>query len=372
MNQSFWIKLYARVLNAEETGFFLRVLGVILWIMAQGYGLIIRFRRRLYDQRIFRQNKVECCVISIGNITVGGTGKTPMTILLARELQQFGLRVAVISRGYKRAEPNRPMVLVADYAGLRASVAQAGDEPFLIAQSVPGIVVAAGKNRSAIARHLVKNYQPQVILLDDGFSHLKLHRDFDILLVDASQPFGNGHLLPRGQLREPTTALKKADLVIFTRSQEPTNRHRLEVNCPVLHFAYDLDGLTTLANPEKPVSCTRAAPVIALAGIANPENFLVSVRQNGFSVSELIAFDDHAHYNWFDLKPIFERANNIILTTEKDRVKLQDIVPEPWQSQILVVKMKCRLISDRTPWFHFLRSVRHSATGDSTKFFSER
>jgi len=182
------------------------------------YGTAQRLRAGCYRQNLLRSQKLPCSVISVGNITVGGTGKTPMTIYVVRMLQQAGVRVAVISRGYK-GSAEKDGGVVSDGRHILMDSEQAGDEPFLIASRLKNIPVIVGKNRFKAGLLAVSKFQPDVIVLDDAFQHLRLKRDIDLVLLDCARPFGNSHLLPRGKLREPVEALTRATACILTRAQ---------------------------------------------------------------------------------------------------------------------------------------------------------
>src|SRR3989442_1347246 len=186
------------------------------------YGLAMRARAALYARGLLRQQILPCRVISVGNLTVGGTGKTPVVIALAVALRDRGRKVGVISRGYKRRS-GTSILEISDGRTLRGQPGDSGDEPFLIAQRCPGVPVAVGADRPLVGRYLVDRFDLDTLVQDDGFQHLALRRDMDILVLDAGAPFGNGYLLPRGRLREPLSAMERASAVPVTRAS-PTQR----------------------------------------------------------------------------------------------------------------------------------------------------
>src|SRR2546422_4631912 len=199
------------------------------------YGLAMRARASLYARGLLKQQSLPCRVISVGNLTIGGTGKTPVVIALATALRDRGRKVGVISRGYKRR--SRTSILeISDGRTLRGHPGDSGDEPFLIAQSCPGVPVAVGADRPRVGRYLVDRFDLDTLVLDDGFQHLALRRDMDILVLDAGAPFGNGYLLPRGRLREPLSAMERASAVLVTRASQ----------------AQRLDELKTAVRPAAP------------------------------------------------------------------------------------------------------------------------
>lgn len=188
-----------------------------LYWVAGLYGLIIRCRLWCYRQGWLTTTRLPCRVVSVGNLTVGGTGKTPIVILLTEWLVAKGKRVAILSRGYKRTS-TVPYLLVSDGSRILAGPSEAGDEPFLMAQRCPRAVVAVGADRVALGRWVLEQYPVDYIMLDDGFQHRALHRDVDLVLLDATDAAGLDALLPSGRLREPLEALERASAVVITRA----------------------------------------------------------------------------------------------------------------------------------------------------------
>ncbi len=211
--------LYSRVASAmsdgDENGF--STLRAILFLISLGYGKAVACRNWSYERGVFKIRKLPCFVISVGNIVAGGTGKTPLTIYLARLVKQLGYRVVVISRGYKARRTNSAG-MVSNGTRLLMDVDAAGDEPYLMATRLGDIPVLIGKDRFQAGLLACKTIKPQVIILDDAFQHRKLARDMDLVLLDYKKPVGIGHLLPRGLLREGPPALGRADGIIFTRT----------------------------------------------------------------------------------------------------------------------------------------------------------
>jgi tetraacyldisaccharide 4'-kinase len=214
------------------------------------YKQAVILRNRAYHKGLLRTRKLSIPVISIGNLTVGGTGKTPTTIYLARLLQGMGKRVGVLSRGYRGAASGDANV-VSDGEKLRLGPGEAGDEPFLIAEKLPGIIVLTGKDRGLAGEYAQKNFLIDVALLDDGFQHIKLKRDLDILLLDGINPLGNGYLLPRGNLREPPESIRRAHLVLVTHASKNYEQIKKQSICLTLTplfflliiFPWDLNAL---------------------------------------------------------------------------------------------------------------------------------
>ncbi|MGA8180790.1 MAG: tetraacyldisaccharide 4'-kinase, partial [Desulfobacterales bacterium] len=189
----------------------------LLSMASKVYGGAAKLKRIFYEKSILKSKKLSCPVVSIGNITAGGTGKTPMAIYVANIARDLGYKVAIISRGYKgKAEKNGG--IVSDGKALLMTAEIAGDEPYMMAARLRDVPIIVGKNRFKAGRLAIRKFEPDILVLDDGFQHLKLQRDLDLVLLDYRKPFGNGHLLPRGVMREPASALSCAAAIILTRS----------------------------------------------------------------------------------------------------------------------------------------------------------
>lgn len=303
--------------------------GALLWLMLAPlgflYGGITRLRCLLYRRGLLPSYRAPVPVISVGNLTVGGTGKTPVVDRIVRYSLSRGERPAVVSRGYGgRIRSGVALVSCGNGAPPRLMADVCGDEPYLIARRNPqAIVVVAPKRRDGVMR-AIEECGATLIILDDGYQHLAVSRDLDILLLDATRPFGNGHVLPAGLLREPAAALDRAHLCIFTRSRGtasalshpiPTlwSRHGLR---PEL---YDLEGQ----------SCTVAALAgrrgVAFAGIARPETFFAALLALGLDLVATVALNDHCVYDAETLATLNTAAKDadFFVTTEKDGVKLR-------------------------------------------------
>jgi len=315
------------------------------------YKQAVILRNRAYHQGFLRSRKLSIPVISIGNLTVGGTGKTPTTIYVARLLQSMGKRVGVLSRGYKGVASGIANV-VSDGEKVKLSPDEGGDEPFLIANKLPGIVVLTGKDRGLAGEYAQKNFFIDVALLDDGFQHIKLKRDLDILLLDGRNPLGNGYLLPRGNLREPPESIRRAHLVLITHADKNYKKikemiHAFNVKTPIFFADYVPVGLGNLISQEKlPLDFLHGKAVKALAGVARPEYFVSLLFHLGAEVKETLFFPDHYCYHPQDLTQI--NKSSLIVTTEKDAVKLRSL-PLPG-CDILVLKIDLKI--DQEEKFH--------------------
>jgi tetraacyldisaccharide 4'-kinase len=318
------------------------------------YGRIVAARNRRFDLGVVKPARLPCRVVSIGNLTVGGTGKTPMVIHLARTLRDRGYRPVVLSRGYGGTSKN-PVNVVSKGAELLLNQYEAGDEPVLIAKSATGIPVVTGPRRTLTGDWAINNLNADVLILDDGFQHRQLARDIDIVLLNAASPFGNGNLLPGGPLREPPSALKRADIIIATGTYDDVMAPGPivlpdGVHAPVFKCYYQPRNLLH-GNPETafPPELLRGKKICAFAGIGNPTVFEKTLRSLGADVSVFIPFPDHHRYRAPDISLIGDKARQcgaqMIVTTEKDMIKLDafDVFP----GDIYALRIEMEFLSGR-------------------------
>jgi tetraacyldisaccharide 4'-kinase len=286
--------------------------------------------------------------VSIGNLTLGGTGKTPLTMWVARWYQQQGWRVVVLSRGYGGHAEGRLRVVSAGVGPLY-DWREVGDEPYLLACELPGIPVLTGKNRYLSGRYACEHFAAQVLVLDDGFQHYALQRDLDVVLIDAMNPFGHGALLPRGSLREPLRALQRADILVLTRTEfagralSPLTAQirRWNARSPL---CYTTTGIEALCQREtgmlKDVTWLRQRRVVALVSIGNPEAFAATLIQLGSEVATLVIFPDHHPYIEDDWRAIVatiqQQGAACLITTTKDAVRLAP----SWQAPVPVYTLR--------------------------------
>ena len=315
-------------------------LNQLLTILSKVYGAGVLLRRDCYALGFLKSKKLPCTVISIGNLTTGGTGKTPMTIYVAKRVQRMGYRVAVISRGYKGAA-EKSGGIVSDENMILMDPDTAGDEPFLLAASLKGIPVLVGSNRYKSGMNAIKRFQTEVAILDDAFQHLALFRDMNLLLLDSTLPFGNGHILPRGTLREPASALQFSDAFIMTRSPQPfrcpvepwamTRPVFCAIHEPFISARFSAgEKLTlTLLQPHEPITKDELSigkRYYAFSGIAQNDDFLKTLVKMGADVCGFQGFSDHHFYSAKDIQAIQNAAVNAgataLVTTEKDLARL--------------------------------------------------
>lgn len=315
----------------------------LCWV-AGLYGLIIRSRLWCYRKGWLTTTRLPCRVVSVGNLTVGGTGKTPIVILLTKWLLAKGQRVAILSRGYKRTSKAHRL-LVSDGSRILIGPLEAGDEPFLMAQRCPQAIVAVGADRVALGQWVLEQHPVDCIVLDDGFQHRSLHRDVDLVLLDATDAAGLDALLPAGRLREPLTELCRADAVMITRADSRQDvdaiRSRLRVmSCSseeAVEVVFRPESIVSIASDARqPVEWCRMKKAWLVSGIGNSRSFRRSAESMGVEILGESAFEDHHGYHDGDIEEI--RANlqaagcEIVLTTEKDGGKLLPLLmpSDPW------------------------------------------
>ena len=312
---------------------------IILKSFSYIYLSVVQINLLLYKLRIRKQKSVDSFVVCIGNITAGGTGKTPTVLLAARLLSEMGLRVAVISRGYKRTKKGKDVVVLYDQENIDWQ--NTGDEPYMMnlllkEKQVPVIV---SKSRYKAAKCAKEDFKSQVILLDDGFQHHKLKRNRNIVLIDAQNPFTDG-LLPYGNLREPLTALRRADLILLTHSNLVSKNkiedikkeiHSYNPSLQVLEATHKPKHYFDLINKKNVSLYDLKGAAACFCGLGDPKSFETTLKNLGLDVKKTLRFADHKKYTISDIKKIAAMRGNLpLITTFKDYVKL----PAGWQEYI--------------------------------------
>lgn len=296
------------------------VLFDILKFCSYFYGFGSRMKNFLYDNKILKPKKVNAYVISVGNMTTGGVGKTPVVSEIAKYLVNLGQRVAIVSRGYGGKLDNRKINMISDGTSIYFDAVQAGDEPYWLAENTQGAYVFTCRNRYLAAKMAVEKFGIQVIILDDGFQHRKLHRDLDIVLMDSVKGFGNEHLLPAGPLREGPEALERIDkLVVVSKSVKHETAERVakimqkRLNIPTSVCYTEPDYVYNIKTGQR---LMEGLAVTAMCAIGQPQQFYDFL--SDYQVVKTVTFDDHHQYAPIDIVDI----SGSIITTEKDAVKL--------------------------------------------------
>ncbi|MGH7256113.1 MAG: tetraacyldisaccharide 4'-kinase, partial [Nitrospirales bacterium] len=275
-----------------------------LLALAVPYGAVVRTRLHLYARGWLRRTTLPCRVISVGNLTVGGTGKTPLVIALASWMQARGERVGVLSRGYGRRSRSAS-VLVSDGRRVLAGPEEAGDEPQVIARRCPGVVVAVGADRARLGRWVLGQFPLSCLILDDGFQHLALQRDVDLLVIDASDPRGLADLLPAGRLREPLEGAARASAVILTRADDPVDvksvlaalREAIGKEPAPITVSFFAENLVDpVTGAEEPAERLSGRHIVAFSGIGNPSGFRQTLVNSGARLLAERVFHDHHVY----------------------------------------------------------------------------
>ena len=315
------INLKTEITKIHYTRYPKGILFEILKFCSIFYGFGSRLKNYLYDKKILKPKKVKAFVISVGNMTTGGVGKTPVVTEIARYLAQHGRRVAIVSRGYGGRLNNKHINMISDGVSIFFDATDAGDEPFWLAENNPGCYVFTCKNKYLASKFAVEKFGVDTVILDDGFQHRKFHRDLDIVLMDSVKGFGNENLLPAGPLREGAEALERIDkLVVVSKSLKHDIAQKVakimykRLKIPTSICYSEPDYVYNIKNGQRLMD---GMDVTAMCAIGQPQQFYDFL--TNFNVINKVTFDDHHQYVPTDFIDI---AGNII-TTEKDAVKLE-------------------------------------------------
>ncbi|MFL6515143.1 MAG: tetraacyldisaccharide 4'-kinase [Chthoniobacterales bacterium] len=359
------------------------VLRVILYVLSLVYERLVQLRLTLYRRRIFRERTLGCLVISIGNLTVGGTGKTPIVEKFARALQTGGRQVAILSRGYKsvpqpgkrrwfarfrRNSDNRPPRIVSDGKTLLLDSLTAGDEPYMLARNLKDVIVLVDPDRVKCGRFAIANWKVDTLLLDDGLQYLRLKHRLDVVLVDRQAPFGNEFLLPRGTLREPPRNLRRASYIFITKSTGASNEdliqriRRYNRTAEIIECAHRPLYLEHLLTGEQlPLERLRDTFVGSICGIAAPESFEDGLAQLGARVDLAKRYIDHHRYTAAEILSFISRCVRrdleMIVTTEKDAVRMPRVSESDMKVPIYFLRVEIEILSGHESWEHCVARI---------------
>jgi tetraacyldisaccharide 4'-kinase len=309
---------YLRLISAEAHGFGPALQRLTLRAASVPYGMAVRLRNAAYERGWLRSERMPVPIVSVGNLTAGGTGKTPCVEYVARFYRQLDRRVAILSRGYGGAGGRN-------------------DEALVLEENLPDVPHLQGADRVSLARTAIEELESEILVLDDGFQHRRLARDLDVVLIDAMMPWGHGHLLPRGLLREPPSSLRRAGVLVLTRcDQTPAEQRerlrqtisRIAPHVPLVETTHRAVELSNSEGDSAPLDLLRASPVAAFCGIGNPEAFRRSLLDLGARVGDFRIYPDHHGYNREDVEGLRRWAESLpagstLVTTQKDLVKLR-------------------------------------------------
>jgi len=329
------------------------------------YAYLMKLRLRSYETGLLESRKLPCPVISIGNIVMGGTGKTPHVIAVANFLKTSGKKPAVVSRGYG-GKHGAKAIIVHDGHNLRASPDVAGDEPVMIAEALENVPVVVHKSRYVAGLKAIRELDADLIILDDGFQHLSLKRDLDIVLLNAFRPFGTRRVFPGGDLREDVGALDRADIIVLTKSetislaQKERLRHQLHGKWPDKPIFFSENKYTSfnpLDDETLSLDCVREKTVVAFCGLAHPDHFFKALKMAGAHIVYQKAYPDHYTYKRSEIHNLCHKARQLgaklIVTTRKDGTKLKRLATLPTKPPILQLNMKA---VPEAGLFHLLRA----------------
>ena len=335
------IQYILQLAYGPETPFFGWLLLALLRGMSYLYEFGVSCKLTMYNSGIMRKEKLPCCVISIGNITVGGTGKTPTAQKIAAIVKAMGYRVVILNRGY-RSHWGKEIGVVSNGEKIFMTAYEAGDEAYLMAKTLPGIPVIIGKNRAVTGRYAVEKMNAEVIIMDDGYQHWQLERDLDVVLVDTLNMFGNGCVLPRGTLREPLENLNRGDIFLLTKTDQSSRLSRIQLRntiakynagAPVVesvhhpkNFVEIADWYKGISNNYRDLEELRGKDVMVFSAIGNPSSFEQTLSSIGLNILEAVRYPDHHDYGMLEMQYINERASSLkavaMVATAKDAVKI--------------------------------------------------
>jgi tetraacyldisaccharide 4'-kinase len=353
----------------------------ILFLLSLLYERIVQFRLALYRRRILRERALGCLVISIGNLTVGGTGKTPIVEKFARALQTGGRQVAILSRGYKSVPKSTgrnwlsrlcgtadPPRIVSDGKTLLLDSLTAGDEPYMLAHNLQNVIVLVDKDRVKSGLFAIDKWKVDTLLLDDGLQYLRLKHRLDVVLVDRQAPFGNEFLLPRGTLREPPRNLRRASYIFITKSTDASNEElvsrirRYNRTAEIIECSHRPLYLQHLLTGERlPLDRLRDTFIGSICGIAAPESFEGGLRELGAKLDLAKRYIDHHRYSSAELLSFINRCIRrdleMIVTTEKDAVRMPRLPDSEMKVPMYFLRVEIQILSGHESWEHCVARI---------------
>ncbi|MCM8538225.1 MAG: tetraacyldisaccharide 4'-kinase [Lentisphaeraceae bacterium] len=355
------------VINGKRRDRSAQIFSGFLFLASRLFRAIVQLRHTLYRKRIYRHKTLGCLVVSIGNITAGGTGKTPVTEVFARTLSAKGRRVAILSRGYRskskpfkekfldlfRSKKNEspPRVVSEGNGKVLLDSNMAGDEPYMLAKNLPDVLVLTDKSRVKSGRYAIRKYGVDTLIMDDGFQHLHLKPKINIMLVDSTNPFSNHELLPRGLLREPIKNMRRADFIFLTKSNGGKHLRRLKTfirkhnpRAEIIECTHRPQYLRNLlTNNDSPLSDLKGKKVAAISGIAVPESFENFLTGLGAEIVYKKSYADHHRYRKYEIVEFLEESKKqgatMVITTEKDAVRFPELESHPVPTLYLRVEI---------------------------------
>src|SRR5213079_1177410 len=368
------------VVLERRHGFRAGILRGILHALSFIYERLVQLRLYLYRKRVFRERALGCLVISIGNLTVGGTGKTPIVEKFARALQSGGRRVAILSRGYKSVpHPSKrnwltgfgkkdaaPPSIVSDGKSLLLDSVTAGDEPYMLAHNLKDVIVLVDKDRVKSGRFAIDKWQVDTLLLDDGLQFLYLKHRLDVVLIDRQAPFGNEFLLPRGTLREPPRNLRRASYIFITKSTGASNEElikrirRYNRTAEIIECAHrPLHLKNVLTGEIAPLEKLRGTYIGSLCAIAAPDSFEGGLRKLGAQIEIAKRYIDHHRYTDAELQSFINRCIRrdleMVVTTEKDAVRFPLLAKT--EVPIFFLRVEIEILSGHETWEHCVARI---------------
>jgi tetraacyldisaccharide 4'-kinase len=384
--ESYLVRLIQEPGADRDHPFGIRFLLGFLKLASCVFAAVVAIRYVLYRTGLMRRYPLGIQVISIGNVTAGGTGKTPVTEIFARTLAAEGRKVAILSRGYRRKEAPwwqrmftqviDPPLVVSDGKRVLLDSAIGGDEPYMLASNLPGVAVVVDRNRVKAGRYAIKRLGCDTLILDDGFQYQKLKHSVEVVLVDATNPFGNGNMLPRGVLREPVRHLKRADIIFLTKCRGDVSAVVDEVRkynqtAEIVQCTHAPKLLKDVWSREEfPLEWLRGKTVCTLSGIASPKGFENSLRHLGAKVVWCERYADHHRYDASEILYALNRTADMgadaLVTTEKDAVRFPRFETSP--VRCLYLRIAIEILSGRENFNQIINRICFRTTPASGRF----